>query len=303
MTPTNPNTSLPLTPRQFTAEFAQNTPRHWLPGNPVVSAIMNTYTVLVPANESFYIRTLKLCMPKVREPDTRWMIVDFVHQEAQHGVGHRRYWDVLQAQGYKFRSFENTVDKLTFRVIDRVMPLGIRLSVVSCVEHINAYMAHDFLSQEILAHADPRTRAMFEWHFAEEIEHKHVAYDVLQEISGSYAVRLIGALLAAPLFYLLMTLGTLKFLNQDGMLFKAQTWKLFGRHLGRAHHMAKRALCHLYDYLRPSFHPGQLKDSELAQAVIARYTQGEEHYLQPTARVRKANETARLDVPQAQEAA
>jgi len=32
-------------------------PRHWFPHNPFASWFLNAYTVLVPANESFYIRT------------------------------------------------------------------------------------------------------------------------------------------------------------------------------------------------------------------------------------------------------
>ncbi len=285
-TPTNTSPSLmtTLTPRQFVAPLAQDTPRQWLPGNPVVSAILNAYSVLVPANENFYIRTLKACMPRVHEVNTRWMIVNFVHQEAQHGVGHRQHWSVLDAQGYRFRRFEKWVDILTFKTVERIVPLHLRLSAVSCIEHINAYLAYEFLQQNILESAHPSTRALFEWHFAEEIEHKHVTYEVLRELAGGYLVRLLGALLAAPIFYLLMTIGTLKFLRQDGLLFKAATWRQFGTHLWRANHMALRTLRHLWNYLRPGFHPNQLDDRALARRVIERYSTAPSIWLQPTAR-------------------
>jgi len=69
------------------------------------------------------------------------------------------------------------------------------MAMVSCVEHVNAYLGHEFLAQRMLEDADPDLRVLFEWHFAEEIEHKHVAYDVMQHLWPSYVLRLLGALM------------------------------------------------------------------------------------------------------------
>lgn len=265
----------PIIPRRFTAPLRLDIPRHWLPGNPFVSSILNAYTVLVPANEAFYIRTLLRCMPRIKDDALRAAAADFIHQEAQHGIAHKRYWSNLDAQGYRFRIFEKRVDSLAFKAIERIAPMSLRVSLVSCVEHINAYVGHEFLSQRILAEAHPKMRALMEWHFAEEIEHKHVAYDVLSAVSPGYPVRLMGFLLAAPLFYLLIGMGTAMLLAQDGLLFKRATWAQLWSHLGPGHHMLARTLRHLRDYLRPGFHPSQLGDGELARAVIARYASAE----------------------------
>src|SRR5690606_20786740 len=105
---------------------------------------LNAYTILVPANEAFYIRTLKGCMPRIDDQALRQAGTDFIHQEAQHGIAHKRYWRNLDAQGYRFRGFEKAADLLTYRTIERTMPLSLRMSLVSCVEHINAYIGHEF---------------------------------------------------------------------------------------------------------------------------------------------------------------
>ena len=55
-----------ITPRRFAAGLPGDIPRHWLPGNEFVSSLLNAYTILVPANEAFYIRTLNACLPHVR---------------------------------------------------------------------------------------------------------------------------------------------------------------------------------------------------------------------------------------------
>jgi uncharacterized protein len=273
-----------LVSRRFAAPFNDDIPRNWLPASPAVAAVLNTYTVLVPANEAFYMRTLNACLPLLHSPELRDASTSFIHQEAEHGVAHKRYWRNLEQQGYRFRRFERLVDKLTFRVIEKFAPLSLRVSMVSCVEHINAFVGHEFLSQGILRDAHPEVRAMMEWHFAEEIEHKSISFDVLQAVAPSYAVRFAGLVMTAPLFYTLMTLGMLRFLAQDGLLFRPSVWAQWLRHLGSGHRMLPRTLSHLLAYARPSFHPSQLDNATLAQAVILRYSQGHYTWLTPANR-------------------
>lgn len=259
-----------ITPRRFVSENPSDIPKHWLPGDEVISSILNAYTILVPANEGFYVRTLKECMPRLQDERLRARCTRFIHQEAQHGVAHIRYWDNLDAQGYQFRTFEKNVDKLVFRLMEKLGPAWLRVSLVSCVEHINAYIGHEFLTQNILGKADPRMKDLMEWHFAEEIEHRRVAFDLLQAIAPSYAVRALGFGLTAGLFYTLMGTQALRLLAQDGLLWRRETWRQLWSHLGPGHHMFQRTLRHLFDYLRPAFHPSQMGDDALAAQVLAR---------------------------------
>ena len=270
--------------RRFVAQYSDTTPRHWCDGNAVITHILNAYTLLVPGNEGFFIRTLKECATKIDDPATLENIMHFSHQEGQHGAGHVRYWRILEKQGYRIRGFHQKVDFLLYRVIERITPFKLRLSLVSCVEHVNAFIGHEFLAQEILKDADPSLRALFEWHFAEEIEHKSVAFDVLQRLAPSYLLRLLGAIMVLPLFYLLTTCGTFYLLFQDKLLRKGTTWRLFREHLWRRHHLARRTLHHIGAYLRPSFHPSQLRDENLATEALARYSTPENPLLQPQTR-------------------
>lgn len=259
-----------ITPRRFVSKMDSDIPKHWLPGNEVVSSLLNAYTILVPANEGFYVRTLKACMPHLHDERLHERCARFIHQEAQHGVAHVRYWDNLDNQGYRFRKFERNVDKLVFRTMEKLGPLWLRVSLVSCVEHINAYVGHEFLSQNVLADADPRIRDLMEWHFAEEIEHRRVAFDLLQHVAPSYPVRLLGFALTVGLFYLLMGGQAIALLRQDGLLWRKKTWTQIRSHLGAGHHMFKRTLRHLLDYLRPGFHPSQMADDAMARKVLTR---------------------------------
>ena len=265
-----------ITARRFTATLSRDIPRHWLPRNEVVSSLLNAYTILVPANEAFYIRTLNACTPRLLDEGLRQRCQAFIRQEAQHGVAHKRYWDNLDAQGYAYRGIERVVDRGIFRVMDRVAPLWLRVSLVSCVEHINAFLGYEFLAQAILANADPRVRDLMEWHFAEEIEHRAVAFDLLQAVSPRYPVRVIGAVMTTTLFYLLLASLATWLLAQDRRLWRMATWRQLMHHLGAGHGMGRRTVGHLRDYLRPRFHPSGLAGADaLAATVLARQAAAE----------------------------
>ena len=270
--------------RRFTAPLSPGIPRDWLPQSSAVAALLDTYTVLVPANEAFYMRTLNACLPRMPDPALRANALAFIHQEAEHGSAHKRAWRTLERQGYRFRGFERLVDRLTFRTLEKFAPLSLRLSMVGCVEHINAFLAYEFLGQGILAGAHPEMRALMEWHFAEEIEHRHVPFEVLRAVAPGYGVRLLGLAIAAPLFYAVMNLGTLRFLAQDRRLLRRSTWRQLRHHLGGGHHMFARTLKHLWTYARPDFDPRELDADALAQAVIDRYGTPAGGWLSPVRR-------------------
>lgn len=265
----------PLVPRHFTTRFDAATPRHWLPGNEFVSSFLNAYSIMVPANEAFYIRTLLKAKAGIADPALRATIDDFIRQEAQHGNAHKHHWRVLDAQGYRYRGFERVVAKLAFSLPERLLPLSWRVSMVSSVEHINAFLGHEFLAQSILADADPAVRALMEWHFAEEIEHKQVAFDVLHAVAPSYGARLAGFMIAVPLFFPVLTLGAFMLLWQDRRLHRPSTWTQFLGHWGHGHHLLAHTAWHLFAYLKPGFDPSRLDDRHLAAAVIARYQDAE----------------------------
>ncbi len=82
-------------------------------------------------------------------------------------------------------------------------PRSLNLALIPYIERVYAYLAHIFLKDSLLERADPRLRMLFEWHFAEEIEHKSVVFDVFQAVSGNYRLRLLGAALIIPSFYLI----------------------------------------------------------------------------------------------------
>ena len=230
--------------------------------------MLNTYTLLVPDNESYYIRHLSKCIDQIADDELVERLQCFCRQEASHGKGHKAYWRNLDAQGIRYNGFVASVGWFNYKLLEPIMPEPIHLANIACIEHINAYIGNLFLKKKLLENSDPKMKALFYWHFAEEIEHKSVAYDAYEYLYGSYAVRILGALLVFPLFYMINTAGTLYLLWQDRRFFRLATWRDYARFLfkdGALLHTFKN----LFVYLKPGFNPSQVDDYALAARFLS----------------------------------
>lgn len=257
-----------IVPRRLNVEFDADMPRHWCGGSPFMTHMLNVYTLLVPDNELYYIRHINRMLDRVEDPALQQRIRDFCRQEAQHGSGHRAFWDVLDAQGVRYRRFVGFVGWFNYRLLEPLIPRRLHLANIACIEHINAYLGNLYLERDLLREAEPRLRLLFNWHFAEEIEHKCVAYDAFVAAGGTYFQRVLGALLVVPLFYLINTGGTFYLLAQEGQLLRRRTWRDIGRFLFRDGALV-HALRNLAAYFKPGFDPTQVDDFALAQDFFA----------------------------------
>ncbi|MCP4335582.1 MAG: metal-dependent hydrolase [Gammaproteobacteria bacterium] len=155
-----------------------------------------------------------------------------------------------------------------YKLLEPLMPRSIHLANIACIEHINAYLGSFFPKHNLLEGSNPKMKLLFYWHFAEEIEYKSVAFEVYEDLYGSYLLRIMGAILVFPLFYTVNTIGTLYLLWQDRRLFRLDTWKDYGKFLfkdGALLHTLRNILA----YLKPGFNPSRIDDYALAKAFFA----------------------------------
>lgn len=243
------------------------TRRHWWGGRAARTHLLNAYTLLVPDNEKYYIRTLAACLDRVTDPRLRADVHAFLRQESLHGIAHQKYWQTLAAHGIDGSAFVKAADWLLYRLAEPLQPRRLRVSIVAAIEHLNAAWAHSFLARDLLHDADPELRRLFYWHFAEEIEHKAVAHDVLAALYPGYASRLAGAVIAIPTFYLLMLGGLAHLLWRDGAARGGHWLQDLGRLFFTQGFLADN-LCEVWRYLRPGFTPWSRDDYALARAAL-----------------------------------
>jgi predicted metal-dependent hydrolase len=82
-----------IIPRKLLVDFDHNIPRYWCDNSAFMTHMLNTYTLLVPDNETYYIRHLSACIDQISDEDLVEKLQCFCRQEAQHGMGHRAYWN------------------------------------------------------------------------------------------------------------------------------------------------------------------------------------------------------------------
>jgi len=253
-----------IVPRKIVIDFDFDIPRYWCNDSAFMTHMLNTYTLLVPDNETYYIRHLSKCVDRITDKNLVENLQCFCRQEAQHGKGHIAYWSNLERLGIKYKRFVKLVGWFNYKLLEPIIPRGMHLANIACIEHINAYIGSLFLSRNLLENSNHKMRVLFNWHFAEEIEHKSVAFDVYQHIYGSYPLRMLSAMLVIPLFYAINTVGTLYLLWQDKRIFRLDTWKDCMTFLFKQGALL-HTLRNIFTYLKPGFNPSLVDDYALVE--------------------------------------
>ena len=86
--------------RKIPFEFADGIPPVWHPGHQEWSHMVNGASLAMPYLEPFLNRTMREALARIRDPELRRDVDGFVRQEAQHYTNHRRYNEMLKANGY-----------------------------------------------------------------------------------------------------------------------------------------------------------------------------------------------------------
>ncbi len=271
------NCLVPLTVRRYRWQFDDVNDRDWFAGSPALSRWFDVYTLLVPDNEAFYIRTLSPCLKILDSEIDKAVLLNFFRQESLHGVAHRAYWKRMRDMDIRFDGFLKFVNWILYSVFEPIQPHRLRVATVAAIEHINASLGHIVLKRDLMSSATRELKEIFYWHFAEEIEHKAVAHKVLIQCYPGYVTRILGALVAFPSFYFLSFLGMSYLLAKERRLFKRDTARdLFQFWIRDG--VLSETFFHLKRYFNKSFDPWDLKDFDLVgDALIERRTLHDQH--------------------------
>lgn len=249
--------------QRYRWNFDGVTDKDWCQKSPAISRWFDVYTLLVPDNESFFIRTLTPCLGRMDSELERAEMRHFFRQESLHGIAHKTYWQRMFQLGFRVDRFVRCVNWVLYSLLEPIQPHRLRVSVVAAIEHINASLGNIVLKRDLLRDADDELKKLYYWHFSEEIEHKAVAHKTLERCYPGYITRLLGAAIAFPCFFLLTFVGMTYFLLQDHQCFTRRTFRDLYR-FWISNGVLRESAAHLRRYLRLSFHPWDLDDRYLA---------------------------------------
>lgn len=288
-------TDLSITPRdrRFGRDAKQG--RWWLGGDPIATAFHTALSVTFPKGEAMFIEAVKAHRDGADEKLAR-EIKAFVQQEVVHSREHVVFNRKAEEAGYDLSALEAEVDEIMEMIRQR--PPIVNLAATIALEHYTAIMAATMLkNNHHYAGAEREWAAMWQWHAAEEIEHKGVAYDTwLHATKGWSRFR------RWRMKSLMMVAITLKFwprriagmkilLKQDGLT----GWRVNARiayYLLVRPGILRRSFLPWLAYFLPGFHPWNHDD----RALIGKY---ESDYADAVLDTPVSGTTASAGAPQA----
>lgn len=255
-----------IVPRDLDVDFT-DVPRKWCADNAAATGISNGVNLLFPAGERFFVRSVKHYQSRIDDPQLRADIKGFFGQEGRHAREHDRLNEILRQQGYQIDEFLEQYEKISRWIEDRASP-QVRLAVTAAAEHFTAILAEGAFEQGILDGCDERMQQLLGWHAAEELEHKSVAFDVLQQVDGRYRTRVIGLALATVLLGGFWFWAATVLLKQDGLTWRSAIKSL--RTLPRQNPIIRRVFVRgIKMYLKRDFHPAKHDTTTMAERWFA----------------------------------
>jgi uncharacterized protein len=268
----------------------EDTPAEFIPGDPFSSHVINVLSLLLPAGERWFCRIHARALPLVTDEALARDVRGFIGQEATHARAHAELLEAFRARGLDTRELTDENERL-FRVLGDA-PFGIRLAegitarpwlvfrvgIVAAIEQFTCELGTWILEARALddAGADPRLLELLRWHGAEEIEHRAVAFDLYQHVSGSYPGRVVHMTLVLPLMVAVWIRAARFLFRQDpgarhlldrSILGSLIDFERTAREKGTLPRFG-RLLRAAGRYLAPGFHPRNEGSPDLAEMYL-----------------------------------
>ena len=277
----------PIKARRVSFDW-QKTPLHWIPNDPVATHMINSFHIVLPEGERWFIQCVKDALPYIKDERLKQEIKGFIGQEMVHARSHQGVLETLLEQnGIDTKKItdqmrQGNADRPAARAKlsgrRRRWMLLFELAAVASIEHYTAVLGQWVLDNDRLdkAGVDPTMLDLLRWHGAEEVEHRSVVFDVYQHLGGKYPMR--AAAWATSLFFLYWALigGGLYLLKQDPTIKRKVTlprvYRSYRRSVRKGHMpgIFKLLLGEAPVYLRPSHHPSQVCSTQQAVDYILR---------------------------------
>ena len=249
-------TSVNIPPRRLDFEFATESSRYYYDNNPFLSTFLTALSSLFPEGESFFVESVRHYREQITDPTLKAQVSGFIGQEAMHSKEHQAFNEMATRQGYPVDKLDRDVAKL-LAFAQKVLPKSMQLAITVCLEHYTAIIAEMLLRDpDVQSKFALEARQLWLWHALEENEHKTVAYDVYEQVVGSYALR-AGIMVPTTVIFFAVALAFHgRLLAADGQLFKIRQNASALKYLWNGKKgVFSRLLPQYLDFFKPSFHP------------------------------------------------
>ena len=243
--------------RKLDFDFDPETiPRDYYAGDPVKSLVMTALSIVFPEGERFFVDSVVHYRDRITDPELAAAVKGFIAQEGMHSRAHAAFNAMARAQGLEVAEELERKVKWLLRERKKTAPHAARLAVTCALEHFTAILAEQLLSEaDHRESLHPSVRDLWVWHALEESEHKAVAFDVFQHVSGSYALRARVMVIATAFFLGFITYSHTRLLLSRGLAGDVRGQLRCFDYLWVRRGLFRRLIPAYLQYFRPSFHP------------------------------------------------
>lgn len=216
-------------------------PLHWIPGDPYGSHAVTALNLFLPAAERWFSKLLSDALEYVRDDHLREEIVGFVGQEAVHAKTHDRVLvDYLLRHGIDPARFlaqlEWVAGQYDIRMAKvprkrRRHALASGTHALCAAEHFTGVLGDWALNNSWdEMGVDPTLADLYRWHGAEEVEHRHVSYNVAKYFNMDYVAQALSGVIVSFALVGIVLRGTKFLVHADPALpnlgYARLLWKL-----------------------------------------------------------------------------
>ena len=235
----------------------------------LASAYFASLSIFLTRGEDLVIDTARYHRDFITDPLLKQRVTSLIGQEAIHSKMHEELNDAFLELDLPVKLFRFLAGYVFEYGFER-LPQPMKLSLMAAIEHFTAVLAEYMMNHEeiFFRSQDEKQRAIWMWHMLEESEHKDIAFDVYQTLSHNYALRIAGFFPALITILMLISAASIlvPFYRKPSNLVSLKYWKeipynfrlIFALKDG----VYGSTLGHIFDYLRPDFHPNDHDTSE-----------------------------------------
>ncbi|MDR0237636.1 metal-dependent hydrolase [Acinetobacter sp.] len=238
----------------------------------LASAYFASLSIFLTRGEDLVIDTARYHRDFITDPLLKQRVTSLIGQEAIHSKMHEELNEAYLIRDLPVKLFR-TWAGWAFEYGFERLPQPMKLSLMAGIEHFTAVLAEYMMNHEeiFFRSQDEKQRAIWMWHMLEESEHKDIAFDVFQELSNNYLLRIAGFFPALITILVLISAASflVPFYRNPKNLISLRYWRdipynfrlIFGLKDG----VYGSSFKHIFDYLRPDFHPNDHDTSEFLE--------------------------------------
>jgi predicted metal-dependent hydrolase len=182
---------IPVRRMVFDIPTAEDLDPKWMANDILQSYFSTGLSLYVAYLEPFLVKSMRRVLDRIEDEHLREEVDRFSRQEAQHYMQHERFNAAILDKGYPGLQARFDVLKADFERFLETKGDRWCVGFVEGFESLTTQIALGSLRSLRRQHpkTDKRFAALYEWHMAEEVEHRNVAFDIYDHLYGDYLFR------------------------------------------------------------------------------------------------------------------